>query len=52
MRGAAAGRAVRNTYFKLWQPVPTNMLAGLVEQVIREHKWLPTGSQRQALDDE
>jgi elongation factor 2 len=24
MRGATAGRAVRNTYFKLWQAVPTD----------------------------
>ena len=30
MRGATAGRAVWNTYFKLWQPVPTNMLPVLV----------------------
>jgi elongation factor 2 len=33
MRGATAGRAIWNTYFKLWQPVPTNMLAPLVEQI-------------------
>ena len=29
-----------NTYFKLWQPVPTNMLAPLVAQ-IRKRKGLP-----------
>jgi len=40
MRGATAGRAIWNTYFKLWQPVPTNMLAPLVEQ-IRKRKGLP-----------
>ena len=40
MRGATAGRAVWNTYFKLWQPVPTNMLAPLVES-IRKRKGLP-----------
>ena len=32
MRGATAGRAVWNTYFKLWQAVPTNMLPVLVER--------------------
>ena len=40
MRGATAGRAVWNTYFKLWQPVPTNMLPVLVAQ-IRKRKGLP-----------
>jgi elongation factor 2 len=40
MRGATAGRAVWNTYFKLWQPVPTNMLAPLVA-AIRKRKGLP-----------
>ncbi len=40
MRGATAGKAVWNTYFTLWQPVPTNMLAPLVEQ-IRKRKGLP-----------
>jgi elongation factor 2 len=40
MRGATAGRAVWNTYFKLWQAVPTNMLPVLVEQ-IRKRKGLP-----------
>ncbi len=40
MRGATAGRAVWNTYFKLWQPVPTNMLWPLVE-AIRKRKGLP-----------
>jgi elongation factor 2 len=40
MRGATAGRAVWNTYFKLWQQVPPNMLPVLVEQ-IRKRKGLP-----------
>jgi elongation factor 2 len=40
MRGATAGRAVWNTYFKLWQAVPTNMLQPLV-QSIRKRKGLP-----------
>jgi len=40
MMQATAGRAIWNTYFKLWQPVPTNMLAPLVEQ-IRKRKGLP-----------
>ena len=40
MRGATAGRAVWNTYFKLWQAVPTNMLAPLVAQ-IRKRQGLP-----------
>ena len=40
MRGATAGKAVWNTHFKLWQPVPTNMLAGLVTE-IRKRKGLP-----------
>jgi elongation factor 2 len=40
MRGATAGKAVWNTHFKLWQPVPTNMLMGLVTE-IRKRKGLP-----------
>jgi len=40
MRGATAGRAVWNTYFKLWQAVPTNMLGPLVAE-IRKRKGLP-----------
>jgi len=40
MRGATAGKAVWNTYFKLWQPVPTNMLFPLVTE-IRKRKGLP-----------
>jgi elongation factor 2 len=40
MRGATAGKAVWNTHFKLWQPVPTNMLLPLV-QSIRKRKGLP-----------
>ncbi|HUI86485.1 MAG TPA: elongation factor EF-2 [Nitrososphaerales archaeon] len=40
MRGATAGKAVWNTHFKTWQPVPTNMLAGLVTE-IRKRKGLP-----------
>jgi len=40
MRGATAGKAVWNTYFKAWQPVPTNMLLPLVTE-IRKRKGLP-----------
>jgi elongation factor 2 len=40
MRGATAGRAVWNTHFKLWQPVPANMLVPLVTE-IRKRKGLP-----------
>jgi elongation factor 2 len=40
MRGATAGKAVWNTHFKLWQPVPSNMLMPLVTEV-RKRKGLP-----------
>jgi elongation factor 2 len=40
MRGATAGKAVWNTHFKLWQPVPANLLAPLVTE-IRKRKGLP-----------
>jgi elongation factor 2 len=40
MRGATAGKAVWNTHFKLWQPVPANMLLPLVTE-IRKRKGLP-----------
>ena len=33
MRGATAGKAVWNTHFKLWQPVPANMLLPLVTEI-------------------
>ena len=46
MRGATAGRAVWNTYFKLWRVVrPTNMLPVLVEQ-IRKRKGLSRSSRQ------
>jgi elongation factor 2 len=40
MRGATAGKAVWNTYFKTWQAVPQSMLWGLVTE-IRKRKGLP-----------
>jgi elongation factor 2 len=39
MRGATAGKAMWNTYFKSWQPVPQGMLLGVV-QGIRKRKGL------------
>ncbi len=39
MRGATAGRAMWNTYFKAWQPVPQSMLLNIV-QGIRKRKGL------------
>jgi elongation factor 2 len=39
MRGGTAGKAVWNTHFKLWQPVPANMLLPLVLE-IRKRKGL------------
>ena len=39
IQGATAGKAVWNTRFKLWQSVPTNMLAPLVTE-IRKRKGL------------
>ncbi len=40
MRGATAGKAVWNTSFKGWAPVPTNMLGQLIAS-IRKRKGLP-----------
>ena len=37
--GVATGKAVWNTYFKLWQAVPANMLYPLVTE-IRKRKGL------------
>lgn len=39
MRGATAGKAMWNTYFKSWAPVPSGMLMPLVES-IRKRKGL------------
>ncbi len=39
MRGATAGKAMWNTYFKSWAPVPSGMLMSLVES-IRKRKGL------------
>src|SRR5579872_6640742 len=39
MRGATAGKAMWNTYFKAWQPVPQSMLLNLVKD-IRKRKGL------------
>ncbi len=39
MRGATAGKAMWNTYFKSWAPVPSGMLLPLVES-IRKRKGL------------
>jgi elongation factor 2 len=39
MRGATAGRAMWNTYFKAWQPVPQSMLLNIVKD-IRKRKGL------------
>ncbi len=39
MRGATAGKAMWNTYFKSWAPVPASMLGQLVSE-IRKRKGL------------
>ncbi|MFQ6134654.1 MAG: elongation factor EF-2 [Nitrososphaerales archaeon] len=39
MRGATAGKAIWNTHFKSWSPVPQSLLAGLVSE-IRKRKGL------------
>ena len=39
MRGATAGKAMWNTYFKAWQPVPNSMLLNIVKD-IRKRKGL------------
>ncbi len=39
MRGATAGKAMWNTFFKAWQPVPNSMLLSIV-QGIRKRKGL------------
>jgi hypothetical protein len=41
MRGATAGRAVWNAYFKLWQGVPTDEHAHVLAEQIRKRKGLP-----------
>jgi len=40
MRGATAGKALWNTHFKAWSPVPASMLQSLVTE-IRKRKGLP-----------
>lgn len=40
MRSATAGKALWNTYFKAWAPVPSSMLPSLVAE-IRKRKGLP-----------
>ena len=40
MRGATAGRAFWNTYFKAWTPVPASMLQDLISK-LRKRKGLP-----------
>lgn len=40
MRGATAGKAMWNTYFKAFQPVPTSLLRGIIAD-IRKRKGLP-----------
>jgi elongation factor 2 len=39
MRGATAGKAMWNTHFKMWQPVPSSMLMDIVRE-IRKRKGL------------
>ena len=39
MRGATAGKAIWNTYFKAWLPVPASMMRAIVAE-IRERKGL------------
>jgi elongation factor 2 len=41
MRGATAGRAVWNTYFKLWWGVPTDEHIPVLVEQIRKRKGLP-----------
>jgi elongation factor 2 len=41
MRAATAGRAVWNTYFKLWQAVPTDEHAPVLAEQVRKRKGLP-----------
>lgn len=40
MRGATAGKAIWNTHFKAWLPVPASMLRAIVAE-IRKRKGLP-----------
>ncbi len=40
MRGATAGKAIWNTYFKAWLPVPNSMMPQIVTE-IRKRKGLP-----------
>jgi elongation factor 2 len=40
MRGATAGKAMWNTHFKSWQPVPSSLLRSIIAE-IRKRKGLP-----------
>jgi len=40
MRGATAGKAMWNTHFKSWQPVPSSLMRGIIAE-IRKRKGLP-----------
>jgi elongation factor 2 len=40
MRGATAGKAIWNTHFKCWSPVPSSMMMNVVRE-IRKRKGLP-----------
>jgi len=40
MRGATAGKAIWNTHFKSWSPVPSSMMMNVIKE-IRKRKGLP-----------
>jgi elongation factor 2 len=40
MRGATAGKAIWNTHFKCWSPVPSSMMMNVIKE-IRKRKGLP-----------
>ncbi|MEM3510717.1 MAG: elongation factor EF-2, partial [Nitrososphaerales archaeon] len=40
MRGATAGKAIWNTHFKAWSPVPSSMMMNVIRE-IRKRKGLP-----------
>ena len=40
MRGATAGKAIWNTHFKCWSPVPSSMMMSVIRE-IRKRKGLP-----------
>ena len=40
MRGATAGKAIWNTHFKCWSPVPSSMMMNVIRE-IRKRKGLP-----------